>query len=235
MAADSCTLFGLFGWMVQLLLAVLCFLSLICTLYLDKRYREAAPRPWLIFFLVRVTQDISKQGFSATLAHTMNVMIAVLFSKWQEANPCEWYFINMMLDTTLGVFMSFTLLSLLENLAFRMNWTSLHSGHYRDKDSEEVNLEAWATQLVTWGLIVMTVRLTQGKCIIVSLMWLTANQLNSGGHFLLRKLEDSPRLELIVVMVFCPLVMNLLQFWIQDTFLKESKKVFPPMASGATE
>ena len=90
----------------------------------------------------------------------MNVMIAVLFSKWEDASPCVWYFINMMLDTTLGVLMSFTLLSLLESVAFRMNWTGLHSGHYRDKDSEEVNLEAWAIQLVTWGLIVMTVVLT---------------------------------------------------------------------------
>jgi len=155
--ADSCTLFGLFGWMVQLLLALLCFLSLICTSHADKRYREDIPRPWLIFFLVSANKDVSKLGFSATLAHTMNVMIAVLFSKWQDASPCEWYFINMMLDTTLGVLMSYTLLNLLEAVAFRMNWTSLHSGHYRDKESEEVNLEAWAIQLVTWGLIVMTV------------------------------------------------------------------------------
>ena len=161
----------------------------------------------------------------------MNVMIAVLFSKWEDASPCVWYFINMMLDTTLGVFMSFTLLSLLEAVAFRWNWTSLHSGHYRDKDNEEVNLEAWAIQLVTWGLIVMTVRSTQGKCFIVGLMWTTVDQLNWGGHFLLSRLEDSPRLELIVVMVFSPLAMNLLQFWIQDTFLKEGRRTFPKMES----
>lgn len=62
-------------------------------------------------------------------------------------------------------------------------------------------------------------------------MWTTADQLNWGGHFLLSSLEETPRLELIVVMVFSPLVMNLLQFWVQDTFLKEGRKAFPPMES----
>jgi len=64
-------------------------------------------------------------------------------------------------------------------------------------------------------------------------MWTSADQLTRGGHFLLSRLEETPRLELIVVMVFCPLVMNLLQFWVQDTFLKESKRAFPPMESSA--
>lgn len=227
--ADRCSLFGLFGWMVQLLLAVLCFLSLICTPHADKRYREVEPRPWLIFFLVVSTQDISKQGFSAILAHTMNVMIAVLFSKWEDESPCVWYFINMMIDTTLGVLMSFLLLSLLDALAFRMDWTSLHSGHYRDKDTEDVNLEAWAIQLMTWGLIVTTVVRTQGKCILVCFMWASTDVLAHAGHLLLDRFEDTPRLELIVVMVFSPLVMNLMQFWVQDTFLKEKKREFPLM------
>ena len=60
-------------------------------------------------------------------------------------------------------------------------------------------------------------------------MWSSAPLLAKAGHLLLDRFEDSPRFELIVVMVFSPLVMNLVQFWMQDTFLKEKRRDFPPM------
>jgi len=38
---------------------------------------------------------------------------------------------------------------------------------------------------------------------------------------LLGWLEANPQAELVFVMVFVPLVMNCMQFWVQDTFLKD--------------
>jgi hypothetical protein len=56
---------------------------LFCEGYSDKRYREHPRRELKIFML-----DISKQGFSAGLTHIINIIIAVLFSEWEQDDPC---------------------------------------------------------------------------------------------------------------------------------------------------
>lgn len=40
------------------------------------------------------------------------------------------------------------------------------------------------------------------------------------GESVLYPLDEYPRIELILVMVLVPLIVNVLQFWIQDNFLK---------------
>ena len=34
-------------------------------------------------------------------------------------------------------------------------------------------------------------------------------------------LQPNPKAELLIVMIACPCLMNMLQYWIQDTFLKK--------------
>jgi hypothetical protein len=55
----ECVLFGEFGWLVQFVLAGLCFSSL-----LYKRVTEHPRRAWLIWGL-----DVSKQVVSSGMAH----------------------------------------------------------------------------------------------------------------------------------------------------------------------
>ncbi len=42
------------------------------------------------------------------------------------------------------------------------------------------------------------------------------------GFYLLQSIAVYPKLELIVVMVIVPLIMNVIQFWLVDNILKES-------------
>ena len=44
--------------------------------------------------------------------------------------------------------------------------------------------------------------------------------LSTYGDTLLGWMDEYPRLELVVVMIVVPAVMNCAQFWLQDTFLK---------------
>lgn len=49
------------------------------------------------------------------------------------------------------------------------------------------------------------------------------------GHLMLVGLDPYPRLELVVVMVIVPLIMNCVQFWIQDNFLKARGSDWSPL------
>ena len=51
---ESCDLFGVVGYLVQLILALICFIVLVGkpSIYLVKRFMETPQRPWKIWFFV---------------------------------------------------------------------------------------------------------------------------------------------------------------------------------------
>ena len=111
---SECSLFGVFGGVIQLLLATICFLSLVI-----KRLAERPKRTWSVFILVYFNQDTSKQGFSALVAHVMNVMAALILSQHQGNNPCLWYFITIVLDTTIGMMTAYGILKVVEKISLK--------------------------------------------------------------------------------------------------------------------
>mmetsp|Transcript_34189 Transcript_34189/g.59813 ORF Transcript_34189/g.59813 Transcript_34189/m.59813 type:complete len:171 (+) Transcript_34189:1417-1929(+) len=139
---DDCMLFGSFGWFVQGLLGFVCISSLLL-----KRTLEYPPRPWNVFWL-----DTTKQACSSALAHLMNLTIAYVLSGLERDDECVWYFINIVIDCSVGVFIAYVLHQLVATYAFQ-NCAMLRSGHYLDEYGT-VNLSAWALQLVVWCLIV---------------------------------------------------------------------------------
>jgi hypothetical protein len=42
------------------------------------------------------------------------------------------------------------------------------------------------------------------------------------GNLILEKLQPYPKLELVVVMIFIPVITSVFQYWVTDNFLKES-------------
>mmetsp|Transcript_32949 Transcript_32949/g.57790 ORF Transcript_32949/g.57790 Transcript_32949/m.57790 type:complete len:150 (-) Transcript_32949:3577-4026(-) len=144
-------------------------------------------------------------------------MIAVLFSRWEQDDPCVWYFINLVLDTTVGVLLAIIMLEAVELCAYKMAWHKLRSGNYYDTESFEIDLGAWAMQLMVWGSIV-----SLAKWLVVVVMTFYTTQLSKIGHSALNSLMGNPQLELFVVMVAVPLCLNCIQFWVQDNFLKSN-------------
>ncbi|KAG2815336.1 hypothetical protein PC118_g14743 [Phytophthora cactorum] len=93
-----------------------------------KRLREVPRRPLMVWAF-----DAAKQMVGATFAHVANLLIAIVLYSYQEelesdeesVDQCALYFVNFTLDTTLGIFLNYVLLSAVVLLALRFSWSSL--------------------------------------------------------------------------------------------------------------
>jgi len=81
----------------------------------------------------------------------------------------------------------------------------------------------WAVQTMAWLGIV-----SLGKLVILAFLGAIAPILDDMGNWLFGPIQSNPHLELILVMIVVPSICNVLQFWIQDTVLKQSKKSLIP-------
>jgi hypothetical protein len=217
----ECSLYGWFGWAIQAFLVLACFTALVI-----KRYRERPQRNWAIFLL-----DVSKQGLSATLAHTMNLLIATLLTHLEASNQCIWYFVNITIDTSLGVLVCYLLVRAFEAWAERRGWRRVRTGEYGC--GGKLDYVGWLMQVGIW-----TVILTSVKWTLFLGIYLNADLLSAYGDTLLGWMDGYPRVELVVVMILVPVVMNCVQFWLQDTFLKgktEERQALQPIELGARE
>jgi hypothetical protein len=134
----ECQLLGPFALWIQLLLGLLALSALVF-----KRWRERPQRPLKIW-----TFDVSKQVVGSVLVHMANLVMSMLSSgqfditiagsakgeEDNEANPCSFYFLNLAIDTTLGIPILILLLHGLTKLFLRTSLgdppESLESGRY---------------------------------------------------------------------------------------------------------
>lgn len=81
----------------------------------------------------------------------------------------------------------------------------------------------WASQLTAWLLIIVF-----SKAIVASVLIAAAVPLGTFGELLFHSLAQYPFAKLLLVMVVCPSFLNVVQFWIQDSFLKRDVSILPP-------
>ncbi|ETV99921.1 hypothetical protein H310_07948 [Aphanomyces invadans] len=179
-----------------------------------KRWAEIPRRPLGVWLF-----DASKQAIGAGVAHAANIAIAIALVGYTDTgttDECAMYFVNFSLDTSLGVVFNWMLLTLVTTAAKRMRWTALQTpGDYGDP----VRVRVWLLQLLSWLGVILTAKLLIGRGIVYFQAGLVAY-----AAWVFAPLEGHPRVELIVVMVACPCLMNALQFWVQDSFLKKKTK-----------
>lgn len=60
-------------------------------------YRNSADEAYRLF-------DVSKQVVGQMFVHGVNVLVSHLISHHSSANACVSYFLNILIDTTLGMF-----------------------------------------------------------------------------------------------------------------------------------
>lgn len=191
---------------VQIALAIFAFASLVL-----KRFCEMPRREWLIFGL-----DTSKQCCGFAMCHFVNMAFSQLLQN-ESQSPCEWYFVNIVLDTTVRVVICYALFRLSLSLLDRcVVGHEFESGNYGDP----VAWRRYFKQLLMWLVIVLA-----SRSLMLPLLYLMPNQLIAAANPILQPLEqhskhDNGRLELVVVMLVTPTVLNILQLWIQDGFLK---------------
>ncbi|KAK7744973.1 hypothetical protein SLS53_003206 [Cytospora paraplurivora] len=235
---SECRLLGSFAVFVQLALGGLAMMSLVY-----KRWRERPQRPVKIWFF-----DVSKQVFGSVLVHAANVFMSMLTSgrfsiKLEPAtvatvrtvstmllrraesgddrpsdeftpNPCSFYLLNLAIDTTIGIPILILLLRIFTSL---VSYTrlgqpreSIQSGNYGNPPK----VWWWLKQSVIYfcGLFGMKV------CVLI--IFLTMPWISRIGDWALKWTEGNERVQIVFVMMLFPLIMNGLQYYIIDSFIK---------------
>mmetsp|Transcript_32600 Transcript_32600/g.96834 ORF Transcript_32600/g.96834 Transcript_32600/m.96834 type:complete len:237 (-) Transcript_32600:35-745(-) len=209
----ACSLLpGAFGVFVQGLLFLISVSVLVYKKKLEERNLRVEARSWPTFML-----DSSKQLVGAGWVHCLNMLCASVLGVHMEGNGCEWYWVNIMVDTTLGVGIEYVLLWALTE-AFEsatMDQGTYRSGEYKDSSSGKINLSKFLSQLMVWLLCV-----TFMKFGVLILMLSFHSQFEQVAHGFLGAFPQSSEVQLVVVMLITPCVMNAFQFWLTDNFIK---------------
>ncbi|KAF1319420.1 Myotubularin-like protein, partial [Globisporangium splendens] len=117
------------------------------------------------------------------------------------------------MDTTFGVFLNWAFLEGFSMIARRFQWTSVMvPGDY----GNPIRVRIWLAQLISWIVIIFLTKLVIAVFIVA-----LEKPLGQLAMWVFTPLQPYPRLELALVMIACPCLMNALQFWIQDSFLKK--------------
>lgn len=188
-----------FGWFIQVVLATLAFMCLIL-----KRFCEPARerRPWIVWFY-----DTSKQGLGALVIHFANVFLAGMF----QGDPCTWYIVSFLLDSSVGLFLIYVGIRTCQYLARKWNWDVLNFGEY----GKPPQFSAWIGQCSLYILLMVI-----EKILITMLIQLDIWE--KVRLFILPPTD--PKLELTIVMLIIPFIVNVIMFWVVDNFLMRKRK-----------
>mmetsp|Transcript_58877 Transcript_58877/g.156764 ORF Transcript_58877/g.156764 Transcript_58877/m.156764 type:complete len:221 (-) Transcript_58877:60-722(-) len=202
-----CVLFpGMFGVVVQ---GILLCMSIFILVF--KKHREVNDRTWFEFLL-----DSSKQLLGSGWAHVLNILLAMVLVLDTEGDQCQMYWLNLMLDTTIGIFIEYTLLLTLTRCVECVTGdVGMRSGEYRSSMGE-LERGRYVKQLVLWLACV-----TGMKLFVLFILIVFAELLSWCSGYVFQELPHGPKFELIFVMLFTPAVMNALQFWVTDNILQK--------------
>ncbi|KAL8780038.1 MAG: hypothetical protein Q9203_002401 [Teloschistes exilis] len=226
----ECQLLGEASIFIQGALGGLALLSLVY-----KRWRERPQRPLKIWFF-----DVSKQVVGSVLLHIANLLMSMLSSGQltvtpktetgeYRANPCSFYLLNLAIDTTLGILI---LIILLRLLAFAFSLTplgkppeSIQSGNY----GRPAKVSWWLKQSFIYflGLLGM-------KACVFGIFQLCP-WIVRVGDWALKWTKGNKTVQVFFVMLFFPVVMNALQYYIIDGFIKDQKPANPEVSHGDDE
>ncbi|KAJ1920866.1 hypothetical protein IWQ60_006906 [Tieghemiomyces parasiticus] len=202
---ENCKLMDSFAIFIQSLLGVLA----ISTLFI-KRQREVPQRPFRIWLY-----DVSKQATGSAMVHMLNLVAAYLSGKssHEDSNPCVWYFMNLVLDTTIGVYILYLYLHLLHAGVRRLGLEHMESGNY----GTPPRAANWVKQSAVFFVALLSMKVT----VMIALAVFPA--LAVLGRIFLAPFQHmgDPRLQVVMVMLVVPLVMNIIQFWLIDHVIKQ--------------
>ena len=198
---------GMFSICVQIILASVCISTLIV-----KRQFEHPQREWTVWFF-----DFMKQGMGSSLGHVVNLIISSQIAGAQgEVDECQWYFVVYIADATVGTFLNVSMLIFSENIASKYDSETADALKNCGEYGEPPKLGIFMKQLILWLSIVVV-----GKTIVFSVLFQVEGPVNFYIGLLFDHFEGRRHLELLVVMIIVPFIMNILQFWVQDAFLKK--------------
>ncbi|KAI1287019.1 Store-operated calcium entry regulator STIMATE [Halotydeus destructor] len=189
-----------YGWTAQGILATLAFACLIV-----KRFCEPVNkrRSWLIWFF-----DTSKQAIGALVIHFINIILAELF---EGADPCTQYIITFLLDSSVGLLIIYLGIRVTQIIAIRHDCGYLVFGQYGTPNPKA---KYWIYQCLAFVAIVSI-----SKIFITVLLQLKFWDNVRDLLLWMFALIPIPNLEVTLVVLVIPFFVNVLMFWVTDTFL----------------
>ncbi|KAL3232188.1 Uncharacterized protein RNJ44_04104 [Nakaseomyces bracarensis] len=222
---ETCQLLGPASLFVQFLMGISAL-----GLLLFKRNREH-PRRKLDVWLF----DIGKQVIGALGIHFINVGISVIKRHKQNKriiynsdndddgteDQCDWYFLNLLLDTTIGIPILWLALNALTKLLQYFKVRNVESGNYFPEETENRNysdkplLSAFVKQLCVFigGLVIMKI-----------FIYLILNYFEDFAYWfadlILAWADPWPDVQIILVMFIFPVLLNCFQYFCVDNVIK---------------
>ncbi|KFV82621.1 Transmembrane protein 110, partial [Struthio camelus australis] len=170
-----------------------------------KRFKEPKEerRPWRIW-----CYDTSKQAIGALSIHFANVVLSDL----TEEDPCSLYLINFILDATLGMLLIWLGVNIVSWIVQRQKYTYLVFGEYGDPP----RAAAWIGQCVLY-LLIMVFEKTVISLVLLIPGWTKLQEI-------LLDYIPNPQLELVLVILVVPFVVNVITFWVVDSLIMRKYK-----------
>ncbi|EMR11222.1 hypothetical protein PNEG_00811 [Pneumocystis murina B123] len=202
----DCRILSPFSLFVQEILGAFVLFSL-----LIKRHWEYPRRSFRIWFF-----DVSKQIIGAGVIHILNILISDIIGFNQEhgfSNPCIWYLLNIMIDTTIGVPILWIVLGFIGRICKSMGCIGTKSGDY---DGDPPRITWWWKQLFIYIFGLICMKISVYPILRIPMLDNTAN-------WLLSWTSSEEKLQIFFTMFFIPLIMNILQYWIVDTIIAKKQ------------
>ncbi|KAH9948729.1 vacuolar membrane protein-domain-containing protein [Amylocystis lapponica] len=200
----SCRLLGPTALITQGLMGVLVIASLVY-----KRHRESPKRPWRIWLF-----DVSKQIIGQLFVHGVNVLISGVVAHLSSGNACVLYFLNILIDTTIGVGVIYFVLHLLTwFFSEKCHFKGFESGQYGSPPS----INYWARQATVYVFSLMLMKL------LVVALFAAWPGIFGLADWMLGFLGTSDAIQVIFTMGVFPIMMNIIQFWLIDSIVKSSQ------------
>uniref|UniRef100_A0A8B9P6E8 Transmembrane protein 110 n=1 Tax=Apteryx owenii TaxID=8824 RepID=A0A8B9P6E8_APTOW len=170
-----------------------------------KRFKEPKEerRPWRIWFY-----DTSKQAIGALFIHFANVFLSDL----TEEDPCSLYLINFILDATLGMLLIWLGVNVVSWIVQHQKYTYLVFGEYGDPPQAA----AWIGQCILY-LLIMVFEKTVISLVLLIPGWTKLQEI-------LLNYIPNPQLELVLVMLIVPFIVNAIMFWVVDSLIMRKYK-----------
>ena len=203
---EQCNLLGgTFAIFVQCALAAAAIGTLVY-----KRHSEKPQRAWRVWFF-----DASKQAYAGCLQHLVNIAFGMWFAASGSASECAWYAVNFTISVVCGVFLLWGAMRLYTRIVDRFRLHYLRSGEYGNPPS----WQPWLAQLLVWGFLASGEKVVTAVLVIVPLHPL----LDSVAVLIERPFLPYPKLELVLVMVIAPILLNSLFFYIIDNIIMRKR------------
>lgn len=196
--SSPCDLTTGYSFVLQSVLGVLAFSTLVL-----KRYREPKieRRPFGIW-----VADTAKQALGMLQMHFVNLA----FSELLKNQQCISYLVNFLLDSTVGLLIIYTLLSVISCVVNWRNVVPLRSGEY----GTPFKPTYWLAQCGVYLVVMLAEKLVVGPLVVLPFWKIVSDAI----------LPKNAKVRTVIVIFIVPFTVNVFMFWIVDSILMHKKK-----------